>query len=186
VKIVDLSGDRAILNEHAHAHEEKDLHLWLNPTIVVEQVEEMRMVLTQQLPDLAETIAQNGMRLTAELRELDSSVSARLLPFQGCYLLVSHPALGYYCQRYGLHQLSIEVEGKDPLPQDIAHLMEELKGHPVPVVLIEPQYNRKGAVLIADKLHIPYEEINPYEEDYFGMLNHLTEVIVKYYGHSSS
>jgi hypothetical protein len=52
--------------------------------------------------------------------------------------------------------------------------------------LIEPQFNKKGALLIAKKLDIPYEEINPYSEDYIEMLNHLTNILVKYYGHTSS
>ncbi|MGH2611437.1 MAG: metal ABC transporter substrate-binding protein [Rhabdochlamydiaceae bacterium] len=172
VQIVDLSKN---------THDEQDLHLWLNPSIVIEQVEEMMPILIEQFPEIASILKNNCAKLKTELKQLDSEISSKLTSFQGRYLLVSHPALGYYCQRYGLHQLSVEVEGKDPLPQDIAHLMSELKIHPVPVVLIEPQYNKKGAVLIADKLHIPSEEINPYAEDYFGMLNYLTEIIIKHY-----
>jgi zinc transport system substrate-binding protein len=193
VQIVDLSKDWDVLTmtEHVHgeeepSHEEKDLHLWMNPNIVAEQVEEMTLVLSQYFPEIATTIKDNSIKLKAALKQLDTETSSRLIPFQGRYLLVSHPALGYYCLRYGLHQLSVEVEGKDPLPQDIAHLMNELKDHPVPVILLEPQYNKKGALLIAEKLHIPHEEIDPYAEDYFGMLNHLTKIIVKYYGHSNS
>jgi zinc transport system substrate-binding protein len=189
VKIVNLSQGQALLTESSHSHDhgdEIDLHLWLDPMIVVQQVDRIATVLIQQFPELAPLIQENKQQLEVQLQKLDIHISSELAPFQGRYLLVSHPALGYYCQRYNLHQISVEIEGKDPLPQDIAHLMYELQHHPVPVVLIEPQYNRKGAILIADKLHIPYEEINPYAENYFEILNHLTEVIVKYYGHPSS
>lgn len=189
VQIIDLSEDWDVLEEPGHVHEgheEKDLHLWLNPNIVSEQVEEMALVLSQQFPGMEPTIKDNSVKLITDLKKLNAEISSKLTPFQGRYLLVSHPALGYYCQRYGLHQLSVEVEGKEPRPQDISHLMDELKDHPVPVVLIEPQYNKKGALLIAEKLRIPHEEINPYDENYFGMLTHLTDVIVKYYGHPSS
>ncbi len=190
VEIIDLSAGLAVLSEaphthHNNPHEGKDLHLWLNPNIVSEQVDVMAAVLAQQFPEIAPMIKKNCIQLKARLGDLDADISARLSPFQGQFLLVSHPALGYYCQRYGLNQLSVEIEGKDPLPQDIAHLMSELKTHPVPVILIEPQYNNKGAILIADKLHIPYEAIDPYAEDYFGMLKHLTDIIVRYYGHST-
>jgi zinc transport system substrate-binding protein len=186
VKIVDLSKGWDLLEEPGHDHEEKDLHLWLNPYITAEQVQQIAIVLSEQFPEMTSEIKESSLKLISDLKKLDAEISSKLIPFQGRYLLVSHPALGYYAERYGLHQLSVEIEGKDPRPQDIAHLMDELKEHPVPVVLIEPQYNKKGALIIADKLHIPHEEINPYDEDYFGMLNHLTDVLVKYYGHPSS
>ena len=191
VEVVDISKEWAFLSTSDHSHEEthleeRDLHVWLSPKIVVFQVELMTTVLCQQFPEKAVRFKENATALIDRLNQLDAEISSKMAPFYHRYLLVSHPALGYYCERYGLHQVSVEVEGKDPLPQDIAHLMDKLKNHPVPVVFIEPQYNKKGAILIADKLHVPYEEINPYAEDYFGMLNNLTHLIVKYYGHPTT
>lgn len=190
IKVIDLSQKHELLTDtHSHGdhmHEEKDLHLWMNPVIVQGQVEEMTRALITQFPELEHPVKLNSAKLRAELHELDLTISSKLAPFEGAYLLVSHPALGYYCERYKLHQFSVEIEGKEPLPQDIAHLMSGLKEHPVPVVLTEPQYNKKGAELIAEKLHLPLEEINPYSENYFEMLNHLTDVIVKYYGPARS
>jgi zinc transport system substrate-binding protein len=191
VVIVDLSKNWHLLTGPAHkhgdvVHEENDLHLWMNPAIVSKQVEVITQTLSVEFPEMSTAFMNNYLDLKTKLIKLDAEISEKTAPFKGSYLLVSHPALGYYCERYELHQLSVEVEGKDPLPQDIAQLMNELQEHPVPVVLIEPQYNKKGALLIAEKLHVPHEEINPYSEDYFGMLNHLTDVLVKYYGHTSS
>ncbi len=189
IEIVNISSDWANLDEphtHAHQHEVKDLHVWMDPVIVSSQVEEITQLLSKQFPEMSSMIRDNRDKIKSQLHQLNITTINKLAPFQNRYLLVSHPALGYYCARYDLNQLSVEIEGKDPRPQDIADLMNTLKAHPVPVVLIEPQYNKKGAILIADKLHIPYEEINPYAEDYFEMFNQLTNIIVKYYGHSNS
>jgi zinc transport system substrate-binding protein len=189
VDIVNISSDWATLDEphtYAHQHEDKDLHVWMDPVILSGQVEEITLHLSNQFPEMASMIRDNCDKIKSQLDQLNSLTTDKLAPFQGRYLLVSHPALGYYCARYRLNQLSVEVEGKDPRPQDIAALMNTLKTHPVPVVLIEPQYNKKGAILIADKLHVPYEEINPYARDYFGMFNQLTNTIVKFYDHSNS
>lgn len=191
VQIVNLSAQETLLTGSSHkhgdmVHEEKDLHLWLDPTIVIKQVAKITAVLSKQFPALAPTLAKNSQELQIKLYQLNTDIHSKLAPFHGSYLLVSHPAFGYYCKQYDLHQISIEVEGKDPLPQDISHLMTRLKNHPVPVVFIEPQYNTKGALLIAEKLHIPHVEVNPYAEDYFKMLNDLTDLIVKYYDHPST
>ena len=192
VEVIDLSQGYTLLSGqgHTHAdgslHEEKDLHLWLDPTLVTSQVKEITRALSQQFPEMAATFEEKSRTLEQQLFNIDQEIMTKLLPFRGEYLLTSHPAFGYYCHRYQLHQLSVEVEGKDPLPQDIAHLMRDLKDHPVPVLFVEPQYNQKGARMLAQKLEIPIEEVNPYDEDYFGMLTHLTDAVVKYYGHPSS
>ncbi len=191
VIVEDLSKPWPLITGPAHRHgdeihEEQDRHLWMNPAIMGKQIEDITQTLSAQFPEMSTVFMNNYLELKTKLTTLDDEIQIKTEPFQGAYLLVSHPALGYYCERYELHQLSIEVEGKDPLPQDIANLMNELKEHPVPVVLIEPQFNKKGALLIAKKLDIPYEEINPYSEDYIEMLNHLTNILVKYYGHTSS
>jgi zinc transport system substrate-binding protein len=187
IQVIDLSeGKELISSEHSHgdhSHEEKDLHLWMNPLIVRDQVDTMSRLLVQTFPEHAHHFNLNALKLKLELKELDIELASKLEPIKGSYLLVSHPALAYYCERYELHQLSVEVEGKEPLPQDISQLMSELKEHPVPVVLTEPQYNKKGAELIAEKLHIPTAEINPYMEDYFGMMRKITETLVEYYVH---
>lgn len=193
IQIVNISKDWATLdatphvheNGHVHSHEEKDLHLWMNPLIVAGQLQEMAIVLSQQFPELDGIIRDNCEKMQKKLRKLDADTGQKLARFENRYLLVSHPALGYYCARYHLNQLSVEIEGKDPRPQDIAALMTTLQKYPVPVVLIEPQYNKKGAILIADKLKVPYVEINPYSANYFGMFDHLTDTIVKYYDNSN-
>lgn len=192
VEVIDLSQGFKLLGGqgHTHAdgslHEEKDLHLWLDPSLVATQVKEITRVMSKQFPEMASRFEDNSRALQQKLQDLDHDIMQKLQPYQGEYLLTSHPAFGYYCHRYELHQLSVEVEGKEPLPQDIAHLMRDIKDHPVPVLFVEPQYNQKGARMLAEKLEIPIAEINPYDENYFGMLNQLTEAIVKYYGHPSS
>jgi len=185
VEIVNISKDWATLelheDGHAHSPDEKDLHLWMNPLIVAQQLQEISLVLSKKFPELEAIIQDNCEKMQKELRKLDDETVKKLSPIKNRYLLVSHPALGYYCDRYRFHQLSVEIEGKDPRPQDIADLMATLQKHPVPVVLIEPQYNKKGAILIASKLNIPYVEIDPYSENYFGMFDQLTDTIAKYY-----
>lgn len=179
VQIVNLSEAW----QEEHHDDEHDLHLWLNPLIVAKQVNTITQTLLHQFPSMKATLLSHQQTLVDQLLAIDARLSAQMIPFQGEHLFISHPALGYFCQRYGLYQLSVEIHGKDPLPQDIAALMAQLKEHPVPVLLTLPEYNNKGALLIAHQLHLPSEEIDPYVEDYFSMLTHLSQLIMKYYEH---
>jgi zinc transport system substrate-binding protein len=168
-----------------HLSEGKDLHLWLDPRIAAKQAEKIYQSLAQTWPEHQKEFEKNYQDLAKRLDALDQKIAADLKPLKHSTLLLSHPALGYYCARYGLHQMAVECDGKDPLPKQAAHLVKEAKAHHVKVVFTEPQYNNKGAELIAEKLHLPICQINPYDADYFKSMNQITDAIVKYYGHQS-
>jgi zinc transport system substrate-binding protein len=187
LKDVDLSEGIHLLSstEHAcghHHHEGKDLHFWLDPEIALKQCQTITRELSKLLPEHQEQFKQNFEKLAVRLKALDENIHHKLKPLQRSYLLLSHPALGYYCKRYDLHQLSVECEGKEPLPQQVAKVVKEAKDNHVKVIFTEPQYNNKGASLIAEKLQLPIYEINPYARDYFKTMNEITESIVEYYG----
>ena len=112
-----------------------------------------------------------------ELQELDQEIAHTLEPLRGKALLVSHPAFGYFCQEFGLKQLSIECEGKDPLPKHIESILKESVECGVKEVFTQAQYNNKAAILIGDKLHIPIYEVDTYAGDYTSNLRHITQLI---------
>ncbi|MGR3912281.1 MAG: zinc ABC transporter substrate-binding protein [Candidatus Rhabdochlamydia sp.] len=184
VDIINLSEGKKMLCEeahhhhgHHHHHEEKDLHLWMDPTLLAEQVGDIRDHLIPHFPHMKRQIEQNAASMIEKLSQLDRELAAKLLPFKGYSLMVSHPAFGYFCNRYHLHQISIEIEGKDPLPQDIAMLMQVDHAKLIPFIIIEPQYSSKGATLIGEKLSLTCEEIDPYSPYYFSMLERLSDLI---------
>jgi len=100
---VDLSKDLHLLSstEHAcnhHHREGKDLHFWLDPEIALKQCQTITLELSQLLPELEEQFKQNFEKLETRLKTLDKNIAQELNPLQGSYLLLSHPALGYYCK----------------------------------------------------------------------------------------
>jgi len=188
VKDINLSKNLPLLTatEHAcgdHVHEGKDLHVWLDPHLAVKQAKKISQALSQVWPEHQNLFEQNYLQLAERLGTLDQEIQAELKDYEGITLMVSHPALGYFCKRYGLHQLSIECEGKDPLPKQVAHVVKEAQEKDVKVIFIEPQYNNKGATLIAEKLELPIYQIDPYALDYFHMMRDLSQSIVNHYGH---
>lgn len=175
VRLLTYSCDKG------HGHEGDDRHLWLDPLLAIDQVTRMTHELIKLFPEKEDLFTHNSEQLIEQLELLHVETVEALIPFQGCYLLLSHPALGYYCVRYGLHQLSIECEGKEPRPQQIAEVIREATDHDVRMILTEPQHNNKGALLIAQKLEVPVYQIDPYAEEYFEMMRHLTKLITQNY-----
>lgn len=156
-----------------------DRHIWLSPKQAKIQARTVAANLIKTYPANEALYNKNLEELLGELDALDFKLTALLEPLKGETLLVSHPAFGYFCKDYGLHQISVEHEGKDPLPQHVASILEEARRSPIHSILLQPQYNNKGAELIAKNLHLPTFTIDPYSSDYIKMMESLGEVIAK-------
>ncbi len=173
---VDLTKDFELQEE---AGEGFDRHLWMSPKLAMKQAKIIAQTLQEAYPEHKEVFNQGLSSLLAELNQLDQELTKELMPIKGQAMLVSHPAFGYFCEEFGLQQLSVEFEGKDPLPQDIARMMEAARKSTVRAVFILPEYNNKGALLIAEELHLPVYEIDPYSKDYFETLRKLGSLLAK-------
>lgn len=162
---------------HHHSDEGKDLHIWLSPKLARIQAETIAHSLSEAFPDNRSLYQKNLEELLRDLQNTEDEISQELAPMRGLAILVSHPAFGYFCRDYGIVQLSIECEGKDPLPKHITHILKMAEKYQVKSVLTQPQYNNKGAELIAEKLHLPIFLVDPYSSDYLNNLRYITRVI---------
>ena len=179
LQAVDLSQGFPLLEQdHCDHHEEgRDVHIWMSPKLAQKQARMIAEALIAAFPNEKATFDEGLQMLLQDLETLDAEIRARLKPYAGDAILVSHPAFGYFCAEYGLIQLSVECEGKDPLPQDIVRTLNEAEEHHVRTVLTQAQYNNKGAILIAEKLRLPVYQIDPYAIDYMENLRHLSRMI---------
>jgi zinc transport system substrate-binding protein len=150
-------------NEHSHHRhgEGKDLHLWLSPTLAKLQAQKIAAALIAILPDQRERFQANLQAFLLELNHLDQQIAHLLKPMEGKAILVSHPAFRYFCDDYHLVQLSVEMEGKDPLPQHVTDILSKAKRYAIQSILTEPQYSNKGAELIAESLGLPTHRVDP-------------------------
>src|SRR5690606_22886961 len=138
-----------------------------------QQAQTIFETLSQEFPEHRVLFAKNLEELLAELDALDTSLHALLDSIENRSLLVSHPAFGYFCRDYGLEQISVEFEGKDPRPKSLERLLESVKETPPALSLALPQHNNKGIQIIAKELKVPLQIIDPYSSDYFSMMRAL-------------
>ncbi len=167
-------------HHHCHGHDDgQDIHIWLSPKLAKVQAATICKALTDAFPGNGHLYEKNLGKLTAELDLLDQEISTLLAPMKGTAILVSHPAFAYFCQDYELIQLSVEMEGKEPLPHQVTHLLEKARHYQVATVILEPQYSNKGAKLIAKELGVPTATLDPYAEDYLDNLRSIAQIIAK-------
>ena len=57
--------------------------------------------------------------------------------------IIYHPALGYFARDYGLNQLSIEFEGKNPSPAQIRKLVDIAQKEKINTVFVDKGFDTK-------------------------------------------
>ena len=80
--------------------------------------------------------------------------------------LIYHPALSYFARDYGLKQISIEDEGKEPSPAQLKTLIETCRKENIHVIFVQQEFDIRNAQLIADELGVTIIPINPLSYDW--------------------
>ncbi|MFY7843037.1 MAG: metal ABC transporter solute-binding protein, Zn/Mn family [Rhabdochlamydiaceae bacterium] len=180
--IVDLSHKISLLPldskaccAHHSQSENWDRHFWLSPQELHIQVDAIFEALCKVRPDYKAVYQERLDLLHNEIDLLDSRIENVMLSLDKHTIILSHPALTYFCRDYGLEQLSIESEGKEPRPKDIAAIIKKISSRPVLALFAQPQYSNKGINLIAEKINKPVYSFDPYAFDILQNLLTLTE-----------
>ncbi len=174
-------GIELIEEEGSHCHhcgvDHQDRHIWMSPKETQTQANHIAATLAIAFPELKEDIEKNTQTLIADLQALDTQIESLLKPVVNRAILVSHPAFAYFCRDYHCEQLSVEYEGKEPRPRQVEALVQRAAESKTGMAITLPQYNNKGAQLIAKKLHLPVQMVDPYSPDYFGTLLKIAQLI---------
>lgn len=159
--------------EHAgEGHDGLDPHIWLDPALVKIQVGHIRDGLSKADPAGAQDYAANAEAFMQEIDRLDADIRSTLdvLPEDRRTFLVFHPSWGYFARAYGLKQVPIEVEGKEPSPKDMARIIAEGREEGAKVVFVQPQFSEKSAAVIAKQIGATIVRLDPLAEDWSGNL----------------
>jgi zinc transport system substrate-binding protein len=143
-----------------------DPHIWLSPPLVRKQARTILMALQEIDPAHHSTYEANYQTFIAEIAELDSELKNLFSGKHGFQFMVFHPAWGYFAHTYGLRQLPVEIEGKDPKPRQLRALIEHAREHDIKVIFVQPQFSTRNAELIAREIDGQFVVADPLAEDW--------------------
>ncbi len=145
-------------DEDAHAeegdeHAGANPHLWLDLTLAMRYVEQIRDGLAAADPQNAAIYQANADRYLAELAELDtwSRGEVATIPPARRKLVTFHDAFPYLARHLGLDLVGVVLKspGREPSAREVAELVTEIKALQVPTVYAEPQFNARILELAA-------------------------------------
>ena len=163
-----------------HASEKGiDPHIWTSPRAVKKQVQNIGDFLIQLDPANQETYEENTRRFVARVDSLDRMISSRLKGMQGSSFLIFHPALSYFARDYGLNQISLEHEGKEPSPSRLKEIIERAEDSHIEAVFVQKQFSTDEAQTLARELNAEVIRIDPLAYDWLENMESMSRTIVE-------
>jgi zinc transport system substrate-binding protein len=168
MQVLDVRGGIELRAMEARRHDgdETDPHVWTSPPLVRHMVGIIRNKLSMLDPAHTEDFSRNHDAFVAELDALDSELRALLDPLPNRKFLVFHPAWGYFADTYGLIQVPIEHEGKEPGARALAALIDQAKQEKIKVVFVQPQFDKRHARQVAQAIGGAVIAVDPLAADY--------------------
>ncbi|MDG6242826.1 MAG: zinc ABC transporter substrate-binding protein [Methanolobus sp.] len=175
----DHDHEHEAVDDHDHDHTGLDPHIWTSPDNVKVMVENIYNGLVALDPENEATYLENKNAYLAELDALDAEIRTTLSGKEGSSFMVYHPAWGYFANHYGLIQVPVEIEGKEPSVSDMKNVIDLAKEKGIKVVFVQTGFSTVSASAIANEIGGEVVEIDPLAKDYIGNLAKVAEAFEK-------
>ena len=173
---IDTSNGMLLLTGNdPQIHAPTDPHIWLDPMLAIQQVENIRDGLSKVDPGNAAYYDQNAQKFLGQLKSLDTSIRGNLSS-SNCAkrdFITFHNAFSYFAKEYGLNQHSIQgltPEG-EVLPQRLVQIVQLAKNLGINIIYSEDLIDPRSSQVIANEIPngkvmvlSPIEGINKQEQ----------------------
>ena len=184
-KVVNLSRGIELIagtcshGSHGHTHTHGiDPHVWTSPRALQKMAENAYEAIRKAYPDSVK-YETNYRLLQQELKALDERTAARIAACGVEYFIIYHPALTYYARDYGLRQIAIEADGKEPSAKQLTQLIRQAREDGVRRILYQSQFPASAVEVIARDIDAEYAEVDPLREDVIANIEEITGIITR-------
>ena len=173
------TGEGEPEDPHADHEHDSDPHIWLAPSAIKVQLDNIQQALAKALPGQAGTFAENLNASKAQLEQAHAQIAEKLKPFAGRKFFVFHPAFGYFANEYGLEQVAIEIGGNSPTPKELIGFLAVAKEANIRVIFVQPQFDPRSAGVIAEQLGAKVAVLDPLAPNVITNLHAIADAIVE-------
>ncbi len=142
-----------------------DPHIWLDPFLVVREVERIRDGLMAADPAHASQYARNAEEYLLKLLALDTDIRLKLANLSEREFVSFHPAFRYFAYEYELREVAVieETPGEEPTPAELQRIVDDIRRAGVKVIFSEPQFSPKLVEILAQDYGLKLVELDPLE-----------------------
>jgi zinc transport system substrate-binding protein len=161
--VVDSSKGIDLIRENG---ETMDPHIWLSLRNAAMQTKNICQALIQVDPanksyylGNRDDYLQNIWALDAELNRTFASKIKKIF-------IVHHPAWTYFARDYGLQQVALMENEKEPGPRYLADVIDLANKNKITTIFVEPEFNQKAAEVVAQEMNASIVYIDPLANNY--------------------
>jgi zinc transport system substrate-binding protein len=180
-----LSLSESVVPIYSNHHESDghaegaDPHFWVSPECAFRMALAIKNFLCTLDPEKGPLFEKNYTVLYGKIKSVDS-LARQLSSGDGKKVfMIYHPNLAYLARDYGLEEVPVEFEGKEPSPSRMRYLIDLAKMDNLKIIMVQKEYDTKNATAITDETGGKVVIIDPLSEDWYtatsGIINVLNE-----------
>lgn len=176
MKVFDLSEGLDLMDTSSHAIEP---HIW-NSTVNARIIARNILQAMQQIDNEHREAFQKGYETLLEtINETEQTIRGLLASQAGKSFLIYHPTLTYFARDWGLHQICIEEDGKEPTIQQLKEVTVQSREEGVETIFIQPEFDHENARLVAEETGSELSEIFPLSYDWAPEMIRIAKILSK-------
>lgn len=169
--VVDTSQSITIVDDNPHT--------WLSPRLVKIQAQNIYEALVEVDPQNRSQYQEGYRSFVQQLDGLDEEIASTLAGVKGKTFIVFHPAWGYLASDYGLKELAIEHEGKEPGARELSAIVAQAHAAGIKNIFASPQHSTHSADALARELGGKVMLIDPLPRDYIKTMQENAQVLAQ-------
>ena len=176
-------GDKIdpLISGHHHEGdhiEGADPHYWVSPKCAMIMALSVKEFLCEINPLQKQKYEANYQSLVLKIQEVDKKARELFSGVQKRSFMIFHPNLGYLARDYGLEEIPVEYEGKEPPPSRMKELIDRARKDGLKTIFVQREYDTKNAKAIANEIGAEVKIIDPLSEEW---LKTTSDIIIALY-----
>jgi zinc transport system substrate-binding protein len=143
-----------------------DPHYWVSPKCALVIAAEVKSLLISLNPEKEQKYEVNFTKLVKSINDIDKKAMELFSTCRNKSFMIFHPTLAYLARDYGLKEIAVENEGKEPTPSSLKKLIDTGKAEKIRVIFVQKEYDTKNARAIAAETGAVLETIDPLSENW--------------------
>jgi zinc transport system substrate-binding protein len=171
-----------IISENVHKgdHAEgADPHYWVSPRCAMKMAFSVKELLCNLNPEARISYESNYDSLMVRIEEADRLATDLFSQYQGSSFMIYHPNLAYLARDYGITEIPVEFEGKEPPPSHLRELIDLAKEKNITTIFVQKEYDIKNAKAIASEIGAVVKVIDPLSPEWFDSITGLIRALHK-------
>ncbi len=154
-------------------------HAWLSPRLMARIATDLARALIAIDEASALRITSNLETLRDDIDRLDRSIDQRLSDRNVTVFYVDHPAWTHFAEYYGLEQVALERDEKEPTARQLVALLERAKRDRVAVLLVTKGAPSPATATFVHELRLETIELDPLQYDWLLGLDRAADAIAQ-------